>query len=582
LRIADCGLKDAGCGAVTAPAILHPASRATLAARAIRNPQSAIRNPQSAMTFLPIVQRELIEASRRRGTYGIRLLAAGLGLGLGAVVMFILREGPAAEMGIWLFRVLAVAVHSYCLFVGVLLAADCLSEEKREGTLGLLFLTDLKGYDIVLGKLVATSLNAFYGVLALFPVMAIPLLLGGVTLGEFGRVVLVAMNLLLFSLATGMFCSSISRDERNAMVKAFLLVLFFAAGVPLLAGLSQEWIRTRSWGEYLLIPSPSYAATMAFDAMFRGGSGSNHFYPSVVFTHGLSWVLLLASSLIVPRTWQDRALSADTLRRRGWLNRLGLGSARERGGFRARLLELNPVYWLTARNRMKGLVVWLFLACGGVIWCLGLAFRPQDWKDETAYLGTALIAHTALKFWVAGEATRRFSLDRRSGALELLLATPLSIRDVVRGQWMGLERQFAGPVVVVLLADFVFLLNDRHQSYGVLFWVAFMVIFVADVITLSWLSMWRGLNSRHPNRAAVVALAWVLVLPWAAVTLMTILGALDWLIKDHWDENHAILFILGVFLVFNAAFALPARHWLLTRFREIATQPFESRAGRRG
>ena len=44
----------------------------------------------------------------------------------------------------------------YCLLSGVWFTADCLSEEKREGTLGLLFLTDLKGYDVVFGKLVAT------------------------------------------------------------------------------------------------------------------------------------------------------------------------------------------------------------------------------------------------------------------------------------------------------------------------------------------------------------------------------------------------------------------------------------------
>src|SRR5437867_8677681 len=156
------------------------------------------------MTFLPIVERELIEASRRRGTYRIRLLAATVGLGLGTLVLLSLREAPPTLLGIWLFRVLAVATYVYCLFMGVLRTADCLSEEKREGTLGLLFLTDLKGYDIVLGKLVATSINAFYGMLALFPLIAIPLLLGGVTLGEFGRVVMVSMNLLLFSLAVGM------------------------------------------------------------------------------------------------------------------------------------------------------------------------------------------------------------------------------------------------------------------------------------------------------------------------------------------------------------------------------------------
>ena len=83
-------------------------------------------------------------------------------------------------------------------------------------SLGLLFLTDLKGYDIVLGKLAATSLNTFYGMLAIFPVLAISLLVGGVSGGEFWRMVLVSVNNLLFSLAVGIVCSAISRDERKA------------------------------------------------------------------------------------------------------------------------------------------------------------------------------------------------------------------------------------------------------------------------------------------------------------------------------------------------------------------------------
>ena len=112
------------------------------------------------MTVLPIVARELLEASRRRGTYWIRLAAAAAGLIIGGWVMLVTYEGPPAALSIALFVALSGAAHLYCLFAGVFRTADCLSEEKREGTLGLLFLTDLKGYDIVLGKLAATSVNA--------------------------------------------------------------------------------------------------------------------------------------------------------------------------------------------------------------------------------------------------------------------------------------------------------------------------------------------------------------------------------------------------------------------------------------
>src|SRR5206468_1737190 len=81
-------------------------------------------------------------------------------------------------------------------------------------------LTDLKGYDVVLGKLAATSLDAFYGLIAILPVLAIPLLLGGVSIEEFWRMSLVLTNALFFSLAAGIFVSSMSRGPRKAMAGA--------------------------------------------------------------------------------------------------------------------------------------------------------------------------------------------------------------------------------------------------------------------------------------------------------------------------------------------------------------------------
>src|SRR2546427_9287536 len=90
-----------------------------------------------------------------------------------------------------IFQGVSLLALLYCLAYGRRSTADCLSQEKRERTLGLLFLTDLKGHDVVLGKLAATSLRGFYGLLAIFPVLAVPLLMGGITPGEFWRMVLV-------------------------------------------------------------------------------------------------------------------------------------------------------------------------------------------------------------------------------------------------------------------------------------------------------------------------------------------------------------------------------------------------------
>ncbi|MFN7139223.1 MAG: ABC transporter permease, partial [Limisphaerales bacterium] len=133
------------------------------------------------MPFLPIVERELRIASRKRGTYWMRVGAAVGALLIGGWIMLMMQNMPPQLLGKTLFISLSIVTFIYAAITGLRLTADSLSEEKRDGTLGLLFLTDLKGYDVVIGKLVASSLGSFYGMLASFPVLAISLLLGGVT-----------------------------------------------------------------------------------------------------------------------------------------------------------------------------------------------------------------------------------------------------------------------------------------------------------------------------------------------------------------------------------------------------------------
>src|SRR5512136_906820 len=130
------------------------------------------------MTFLPIVERELRVAARRPGTYWTRWFAALGMLATWMVLGVAIRRAQPAEVSKTLFLALGILALGFSLLAGIFLTADCLSEEKREGTLGLLFLTDLRGYDVVLGKLIASSVHSVYGLLAMFPVLALPLMMG--------------------------------------------------------------------------------------------------------------------------------------------------------------------------------------------------------------------------------------------------------------------------------------------------------------------------------------------------------------------------------------------------------------------
>src|ERR1041385_8056394 len=159
------------------------------------------------MTFLPIVERELRERARWRSTYWVRGIVAFLATAVAGFVLMFIATATSGPIGHGVMETLAWLAFPFVVLEGLRNTADALSAEKREGTLGLLFLTDLKGYDVVLGKFFASSLTSFYSLLAMIPALAVPVLLGGVTGAEFWRLVLALINALFFSLTAGTFRS---------------------------------------------------------------------------------------------------------------------------------------------------------------------------------------------------------------------------------------------------------------------------------------------------------------------------------------------------------------------------------------
>ena len=520
------------------------------------------------MTFLPVVERELRVAARRRATYWGRFAAATIGTLLAAYILLAAR-GTNENVGATLFAWVSAVVFLYATVAGTLATCDCLSEEKREGTLGLLFLTDLKGHDVVLGKLAATSVNAFYGMLAVLPMLAIPFILGGVTHMEMLRVVLVAINLLFFFLSIGLFVSALCRKDNWALGLSSLIGLILVAGGPLVSEL-------KAHSEALQLTSPAAGCFLAFDEAYVAAPTS-YFWTNAEITLLYSWIFFGLACWIVPRSWQNEAAGKKMFWR--WKE----NPARP-ARTRTALLEANPFLWRVGRSNRKQTLLWLALGALTLLWRRYFRLISPALLDPGLDLFLLMPAGLILKAWIGVEASRTFSEDHRNGGLELLLTTPLHERDIVRGQMLSLWRQFAWPVAAVLLANLVFLLAgyrqwDSGSSQGLLeFHLLVGGFLVADMIALSWDGAWLGLINRKPNRAGALAFTRILVLPTVSyIVLLCVWGMVSRGLNDI-----SVNLLLGIWLALGVAadlyFGLSARARLHTEFRTIASEGFKRKS----
>ncbi len=473
------------------------------------------------MSYLPIVERELGVTARRRGTFRLRwwttLLAAVVCWVATATAGFSRSGGSGHEV----FKLLTSFAFALSLASGIFLTADCISEEKRAGTLGFLFLTDLKSYDVVLGKFAGAALIGFYALFALVPVTALPLLQGGVTFGEFWRVALALVNAMFISLAAGVLVSTLAWDAQRAMFHTAALVLMLTGGFVAIAALLAVSGKAAKWFPWVEALSPTAAFSRAPDLVFKPG----RYWSALGTSHLVGWFLLAASSSVLPRTWQASATEPNLRGRFArWQTRRRLRRGRKR---RANdLLEKNPVAWLAFNRSSIHTAPWI-LAVATLVWvAVVLVVSPRDLLFLGGLRYATKLLGFLLKVLFAIQVCQFLTEARKAGALDLLFSTPLTSDELVRGQVLALLRVFKLPVIVFLgaMVGAPVLAWLSVQSMGpgsswvepVFQWVPWLVDSVrmlADLSALCWVGMWLSFSLRRVNLAPALTILFVLVLP---------------------------------------------------------------------
>jgi hypothetical protein len=219
------------------------------------------------------------------------------------------------------------------------------------------------------------------------------------------------------------------------------------------------------------------------------------------------------------------------------------------------------------------------------LWWLFVWLRLEfSWFEESFAFTTALLLSSLLKLWIAVEAGQRLADDQKIGALELLLSTPLGARDIVRGQWLALRRQFFWPLALTLAVEmFLTVAVSRHsaqdRTFFFVFGVASILLLVSDITALIWVAMAAALTARSPNHASVGTIVRVLILPRVLFGAISALVGTWFAFRSSstgpgWKFYTGLWFGLG--LLADLAFGLPAWWRLRMRFRRLALQRFTS------
>ena len=196
----------------------------------------------------PVFNREVAIAPRRLRIYIARTTyVAGLLLLVFTAWMVLCGSqnvsdiGDLARFGTILFQLLAPLQLAWAVFFSAMLAAAAVAQEKDRKTLLLLLLTRLTNSELVLGKLFASMLSVFVMLLAALPLFIMLAMLGGISAEQIVRVFTVTLASALACGSLGSLIALWREKTFQALALTVLsIVLWIAVGEIVAAGIAGE------------------------------------------------------------------------------------------------------------------------------------------------------------------------------------------------------------------------------------------------------------------------------------------------------------------------------------------------------
>jgi ABC-type Na+ efflux pump permease subunit len=380
--------------------------------------------------------------------------------------------GDTSRFGPFLFQILTFVELSLLLFFAALSAASTITQEKDRRTFVLLLMTDMRNYEIVLGKLLGSLLQIALLLLATIPVLMMTLLLGGVALSQ---VIQVVVLLAAVALASGSLGGLVAlwreKTFQSLALTVLLLVLYLCvvAGANLIpAGLKERWhlAQYQSWFD----PFQAWLSVISGEQL-RG----------LAPAYGFGLMMLLLSCLLNAwgiarlRVWNP---SGEPIMQRerpedAEAEEKDRAKAHAAPGARRNVWD-NPILWREIRTRAYGrrplLVKMAYFLVLGLIcyYALTPLWSGGDRPAFAAALGLVPVGILSLLL-ISAQAVTSITSERDTGALDLLLVTDLSPKEFIFGKLGGITFNTLAfllpPLVLIVVYGFYHFLATPPREY---------------------------------------------------------------------------------------------------------------------
>jgi ABC-type Na+ efflux pump permease subunit len=346
-------------------------------------------------------------------------------------------QGDLAYFGTLLFQGLSLLQLLLVLFFSALFAASAITQEKDRRTFVLLLITDLRNYEIVLGKLFGSLLHIGALVVSAVPVLALIMLLGGVA---FPQILLALLVLAASALAAGSLgCLLALWREKTFQTLALTvlsLVLYHIVieGLGLLPSLLSWRDRLQPFRALLSVIEPG---------VHEGWGRTTAFSFAALMT--LLAVLLNGWSIWKLRVWNPS--NEPFQPREAPEEGTGTEAARpvdvHAAPGKARAIWSNPVLWREIQTRGYGrrplLVKAAYLLVVGLIGIWVYQTIPAAAAANYLMPAWGLVPVVVLSFLLLNaQAVTSITTERDLKSLELLLVTDLSPQEFIFGKLGGI------------------------------------------------------------------------------------------------------------------------------------------------